>query len=121
MNVDPGQLEQVIVNLALNARDAMPHGGSLDIVTERLAPGSPAELRVSDTGTGMDASTRIHAFEPFFTTKGVGHGTGLGLATCYGIVRQAGGEILLESEPQKGTTVRMRLPFSPGPAEGTRP
>jgi signal transduction histidine kinase len=84
VNVDRGQLEQVIVNLALNARDAMPNGGSPDITTHRRAAENQVELRVSDSGSGMDASTQTRAFEPFFTTKGVGHGTGLGLATCYG-------------------------------------
>ncbi len=117
VDVDPSQIEQVIVNLAVNARDAMPQGGSLEIATQRLEPGGWAELRVTDSGSGMDAATRAHVFEPFFTTKEVGRGTGLGLATSYGIVCQSGGEIQLESEPNVGTTVRVRLPISAAPPE----
>jgi CheY-like chemotaxis protein len=120
---DPGQIEQVLLNLALNARDAMPGGGDLGLRAENvlmdelavehfsdLAPGRYVRLRVSDTGSGMSKTTLERAFEPFFTTKPKGEGTGLGLATCYGIVRQAGGDIHLYSEPSQGTTVSVYLP-----------
>src|SRR5262249_48369959 len=95
VEADPGQLHQVIVNLAVNARDAMPGGGQLIIQTTNTERG--VSLTVRDTGHGMDADTLEHAFEPFFTTKGVGRGTGLGLATVYGIVRQSAGEISVQS------------------------
>lgn len=111
---DPGQIEQVLMNLAVNARDAMPRGGVLSV---RVATDEAAErvlLEVTDTGCGMDEETLARAFEPFFTTKPEGHGTGLGLATTYGIVRQLGGEIELSSRPGEGTTVRIRLPHAPG-------
>ncbi len=121
--VDPGQIEQVIVNLAINARDAMPFGGRLLLSTRVAAPGRPSpagsgsgpdgpfvELLVSDTGCGMAPEVRLHLFEPFFTTKPVGQGTGLGMWAVYGIVTQAGGQVFVESEPGRGTMVRMLLP-----------
>jgi|HubBroStandDraft_1064217.scaffolds.fasta_scaffold00734_3 signal transduction histidine kinase/ActR/RegA family two-component response regulator len=121
--IDPTQLEQLLMNLAANARDAMPSGGTLRFEARGWS-GSPAAsesdevlhageyvvLTVSDTGCGMDAATQQRAFEPFFTTKDVGNGTGLGLATCHGIVRQAGGVITIESVPGRGTAVRIHLP-----------
>jgi signal transduction histidine kinase/CheY-like chemotaxis protein len=122
---DPGQLEQVLVNLAVNARDAMPAGGTLNIDTanvtvdaDTIAGGSRARkgrsvrLRVSDTGTGMPAEVAQHVFEPFFTTKPDGGGTGLGLATVYGILTQADGEIRIYSEPGRGTTFTITLPVT---------
>jgi signal transduction histidine kinase/CheY-like chemotaxis protein len=122
---DPGQLEQVLVNLALNARDAMPGGGTLTIDTtnvtvdaESIAGGSKARqgqhvrLRVSDTGTGMSPEVVVRAFEPFFTTKEDGSGTGLGLATAYGIITQADGHINIYSEPGMGTTFSIMLPVT---------
>jgi signal transduction histidine kinase/CheY-like chemotaxis protein len=119
---DPGQIEQVLVNLAVNARDAMPAGGtfrisisSVEVAAEdkrldSMAPGRYVVLAASDTGVGMDEATRAHAFEPFFTTKPAGRGTGLGLATTYGIVKQSGGYLFAESELGRGTTVTMYLP-----------
>jgi PAS domain S-box-containing protein len=109
---DPGQLEQVVMNLALNARDAMPGGGRLTIATrnERLGGEDYVALEVSDTGQGMDAETLEQAFEPFFTTKPAGEGTGLGLATVYGIVKQSGGDVIGTSTPGRGTTMRVLLP-----------
>jgi signal transduction histidine kinase len=122
---DPGQLEQVLVNLAVNARDAMPAGGTLTIDTsnvtvdaDAIAGGSQARkgrnvrLRVSDTGTGMAAEVAQHVFEPFFTTKPDGGGTGLGLATVYGILTQADGNIRIYSEPGTGTTFTITLPVT---------
>jgi len=119
---DPGQIEQVLVNLAVNARDAMPDGGTFRISIsnvevaaedkrlDSMAPGRYVVLAASDTGVGMDEETRAHAFEPFFTTKPAGRGTGLGLATTYGIVKQSGGYLFAESELGRGTTVTMYLP-----------
>ena len=126
VTADPGQLEQVVVNLVVNARDAMPRGGSLSITTSATmtAAGARAILRVTDTGDGMTEEVRARAFEPFFTTKPPGQGTGLGLATVYGIVQQAGGEIRLESAPGRGTAVTIALParesaHAPAPAPPT--
>jgi PAS domain S-box-containing protein len=120
---DPGQIEQVLMNLVVNARDAMPYGGTLTIKTDELKvvqelqlgnatlpPGEYVVLAVADTGTGMDAKVRQHLFEPFFTTKEQGKGTGLGLATVYGIVRQSGGAINVESAPGEGTEFAIYLP-----------
>ena len=123
IRADRAQIEQVLMNLAVNSRDAMPSGGRLVIATghvtihERrskrissIAPGEYVRISVTDTGTGMDNATLARAFEPFFTTKGLGEGTGLGLATVYGIVHQAGGHISVESEPGRGTTFDILLP-----------
>ncbi|MGZ3441395.1 MAG: hybrid sensor histidine kinase/response regulator, partial [Polyangia bacterium] len=115
VEIDPAQLEQVILNLTLNARDAMPKGGRLCISTGRATreDGPPmARLTVEDDGIGMDEATRTRIFEPFFTTKEVGSGTGLGLATVYGIVEQAGGQIAVDSQPQRGARFDVLLPRS---------
>ena len=107
---DPGQIDQVVLNLVLNARDAMPRGGSLSVTTAREPEGDFVMVRVSDSGTGMDEETKARVFEPFFTTKAAGQGTGLGLATVFGIVDQCGGHIAVESELGKGTTFTVHLP-----------
>ena len=132
VNADPGQLEQVIINLAVNARDAMPNGGKLSIATSnasvppdsRRNGGAKSEnghvmLSVTDTGIGMTRETQQRVFEPFFTTKEQGKGTGLGLATVYGIVTQSGGEVHLHSQPNKGTTFRLFFPALATAAEST--
>jgi signal transduction histidine kinase/CheY-like chemotaxis protein len=120
VRADATQLHQIIVNLATNARDAMPDGGRLTIETELVEGNSPALpddpcryalLSVRDTGVGMDAETRRKVFHPFFTTKDVGHGTGLGLATVYGIVEQSGGHVYVDSQPSRGSQFRIFLPL----------
>jgi two-component system cell cycle sensor histidine kinase/response regulator CckA len=112
VRADRGQLEQVMMNLAINAKDAMPEGGTLTIGTAELhTDGRFAQLVVRDTGTGMSDHVKRHLFEPFFTTKDVGKGTGLRLATVYGIVEQSGGTIEVDSAPGMGTTFRIRLPW----------
>ena len=115
VRADNGQIEQVLMNLAVNARDAMPGGGQIRIALSNVeVDGRPyVQLAVSDTGTGMDAETASHIFEPFFTTKRLGHGTGLGLATVYGIVQQSEGTIDVDTGPEKGTTFRILLPQVP--------
>jgi two-component system, cell cycle sensor histidine kinase and response regulator CckA len=115
VEVDRGQLEQVITNLVVNARDAMPSGGRLSIACHPATDGAQVELVVADTGVGMPAETLAHLFEPFYTTKSKDGGTGLGLATVYGIVAQSSGEITVDSEPGHGATFRVFLPAVPAP------
>ncbi len=125
IKADPSQVEQVLLNLAVNARDAMPNGGELTIETKNveieksqaemsqgqgMSPGSYVQLSVSDTGTGIDEKTRARLFEPFFTTKQIGKGTGLGLATVYGIVKQSGGHVIVKSQMGKGTSFNVYFP-----------
>jgi CheY-like chemotaxis protein len=131
VNIDPTQIEQVVFNLAANARDAMPSGGTLTIETENLElnekhfqrplidkePGPYIKLSIRDNGVGMDEETQTHIFEPFFTTKEIGKGTGLGMSTVYGIVKQNGGFIQVDSEKGRGTTFEIYLPAVEGSTE----
>ena len=133
INADRGQIHQILLNLAINSRDAMPDGGTLLIEvstvdldeTADLQPALPAgayaRLRVSDTGTGMSAEVARHILEPFFTTKPKGQGTGLGMATVYGIVTQAGGGLNIYSEVNLGTTIRTYFPLAGTPGSTPRP
>ncbi len=129
---DPVQVEQSLVNLAINARDAMPNGGTLQITARNaprpkgerrpdgeVRPGDYVQITVTDTGTGMDEATRTRMFEPFFTTKPHGQGTGLGLSTVYGFVRQCGGSIGVLSTPGKGTSIELLLPRASDRAPAT--
>jgi two-component system, cell cycle sensor histidine kinase and response regulator CckA len=129
VEADPSQIEQVIMNLAVNARDAMPDGGTITIETRNetfehiepdwaIAPGAYVALVITDTGIGMDAQIRAQIFEPFFTTKPVGQGTGLGLSTVYGIIKQSGGHVSVVSEPGHGSTFEVYLPHIDTSASG---
>jgi len=133
VKADPGQMEQVILNLAVNSRDAMPQGGKLTLETSEVdveerdsqssdnaPPGRYVVLTVRDTGSGMDTATQARMFEPFFTTKPPGKGTGLGLATVYGVVKQSDGWIQVESQPDRGTTIKVHLPGVEKPVEESR-
>ncbi len=129
VKVDPGQLEQVVMNLVVNARDAMPHGGRITIRTRNVDPAATVDLEetgeperrprvaiaISDSGSGITPEVKAHLFEPFFTTKAAGKGTGLGLATVYGVVKQSGGDVVVESEPGKGATFTVVLPSQDSP------
>jgi len=130
--IDPSQFESSILNLAINARDAMPDGGSLVIATANrsatladagtgLTPGDYVQLVVADTGVGMDADTLSRAFDPFFTTKKQGAGTGLGLSMIYGFAKESGGSVEIDSRPGRGTTVRLHLPRAAGQPETAPP
>jgi len=136
IKADPHQIEQVLLNLVVNARDAMPRGGVLTIRTANIGPesglrpdqngsagvaGQCVEMAVTDSGIGMDPATKAKIFEPFFTTKEVGKGTGLGLATVYGIVEQSGGKIVVDSDPGLGATFRILFPRSEGVVEQEAP
>src|ERR1700733_3514526 len=133
VKADPGQIEQVIMNLAVNARDAMPRGGKLTISTSTVTIDQKTQVRnrtleageyillaITDNGVGMTEEIKAHLFEPFFTTKGLGKGTGLGLATCYGIICQSGGDIRVYSEPNSGTTFKIYLPRTDAIPEATK-
>jgi signal transduction histidine kinase len=133
IQVDVGQIEQVILNIVTNARDAMPKGGTLTMTTTQVViggdPGAEgalpngryAVLRVTDTGAGMDDATMQRVFEPFFTTKAPGSGTGLGLSTVLGVVKQSGGHVAVQSRPGQGTTFSIFLPAAPAPAPRSQP
>jgi signal transduction histidine kinase len=127
VKADPAQIEQVIVNMVINSRDAMPNGGKLTLETANISlhqesvdrypdlnPGDYVMLAITDTGTGMRNEVKAHIFEPFFTTKGIGQGVGLGLSACYGTIKQSGGHISVVSELGRGTTFKIYLPQADG-------